>query len=86
MKTGETPINVNVVQVDLSEIEAKRFLEFQKYYDVFSVMCKAGVFEIKNGQAILNFDSEGTLNDIDFNIKAYKRGKRIIAIIQPIAQ
>lgn len=83
--TGEQPTNMNVVSVELSELEAKRFIEFQKHYDSFSIMLEAGVFGLRNGKAIVGFDEGGTLCDIDFDIKRYKRGKRIIAILQPIA-
>lgn len=39
-------------------------------------LIKAGVMNLCNGQAILNFDSEGTLVDIETRTKVYKR-KRI---------
>lgn len=32
---------------------------------------------MRNGKASLNFDSSGTLTDIDFTSKGYKRGKTL---------
>ena len=57
----------------LSDEEALLFLKFREYQTVFEVLDKAGVFKIANGKAILNFDANGTLCDIDCTIKTFKR-------------
>jgi hypothetical protein len=50
-------------------------------YELFTTLKDSGVFDIRNGVATLNFDSNGTLADIDCNFKLYKRGKPIVAKI-----
>ncbi len=45
--------------------EATQFLLFQQYYEPFNVIVNAGVFQICNGSARLNFDSKGKLSSID---------------------
>lgn len=45
---------------------------------MFNTLYEAGVFNIRNGTAVLNFDSEGTLTQIDTKIVSYKRGKPLI--------
>ena len=39
-----------------------------------------GVFNIRNGKAILNFDELGLLAEIEGQIKLWKRGKETIEI------
>lgn len=68
--TGE-----NKITVEMTENEAELFVEFQKYRDVFQVLLNNGVFETRNGQAVLNFTPEGILADIRISTIAYKRNK-----------
>lgn len=67
--------------IDLSEKEAHLFVQFQKNYNTFVTLHDSGVLNIKNGKAILNFDSNGTLCDIECNIKVYKKGADIIPVL-----
>jgi len=59
--------------IDITDTDALLFLEFQKNYETFTVLNTAGVFNVRNGKAVLNFDANGTLCDIDVNIKTFKR-------------
>lgn len=61
------------VIVSLSPSDADLFVEFRKVQDVFSVLSENGVFTTRNGKAILNFNAEGVLDSIEFNVKGYKR-------------
>lgn len=38
----------------LSKRDAEMFVEFQKHYELFQIMHKAGVFDIGYGKAIIN--------------------------------
>ena len=64
---------VDIVQVDMSEIQAERFVQFQKYYQLFETFLDAGLFELKNGSATLHYDHMGNLQEIDFNQVKFKR-------------
>jgi hypothetical protein len=39
----------------LSDEDATKFVAFQKHYELFSIMEKAGVFNIQYGKMIINF-------------------------------
>lgn len=54
----------NEITIILSEEEAKKFVEFQRNYATFMLMLEKGVFTIRNGSAILNFDHLGILQNI----------------------
>lgn len=57
--------NITTVTLLLPEEEAKKWVMFQQYYDVFSLMVDRKVFEIKGGNATLHFDAEGQLQAIN---------------------
>lgn len=59
-KTGETNISV-----DLTEDEAKLFLQFRKFQDVFNNMTISGVFDLKGSSATLHFDENGELRKVE---------------------
>lgn len=48
-----------------------------KYREIMDILILNGVFNAKNGKVILNFDSEGVLQEIEFQIKKYRRKKII---------
>lgn len=69
-----------MINIELTPQEAELFMSFRKNQDTFNVLLQAGVFDIRNGKAILNFDSTGNLEEIKFDIMRYKRGKPILVI------
>lgn len=54
----------NEVIILLSEIEAKKWMMFQKHYDTFMLLIEKGVFDQRNGSVALHFDNVGTLQTI----------------------
>lgn len=56
--------NIHTVTLLLPEEEAKKWLLFQQYYDIFSLMNDKEVFAIRNGSATLHFDPAGKLRSI----------------------
>jgi len=71
------------MQIDLSDQDAELFLLFRRYQDVFDVLEGAGVFRVRNGKAVLNFNSDGVLVDIDCTQKTYRR-RAIVANIKVV--
>lgn len=67
--------------IELTDSDAQRFIEFQKNYDTFSTLQEAGVFNVRNGKATLNFDPKGTLTDVECSVKLYKRGIEVTPIL-----
>lgn len=51
--------------------ECALFILFQKNYDSIGLMFRAGVFELKKGNAILSFDEKGVLRSIKREIFTY---------------
>lgn len=63
-----------MISVLLSKEDSELFMAFQQHHAAFTTLYDAGVFSVRNGTATLNFDSSGTLTDINCNIKVYKKG------------
>ena len=60
-------------KVFLPPAEVALFIQFRENQDVFKLLKDAGVFNIKSGQAVLSFNADGVLTDIDINRKAFRR-------------
>lgn len=52
---------ITKIAVYIPDEDAQKFLLFQQYYDIFTLMVESGVFDIKNGSAALHFDKNGEL-------------------------
>lgn len=75
--TGES----NLVTVELSEYEAKAFVQFQKHYKDFMALHEGGVFNIRNGKAILHFDATGGMTEVDYELVGFKKNYPIVQAI-----
>jgi len=49
--------------------------EAQRVRETIAVMFQRDVFMMKNGKVICHFDSFGTLQEVEFNYKRWKRRK-----------
>ena len=45
------------------------------YQEIISVLISSGALNLKNGKAILHFDSEGTFQGVELDYWAFKRRK-----------
>ena len=70
-----------MVTLEFTPEEAAMFLRYKEREELFTVLEASGVFNIRNGKAILNFNPEGTLTDITGDIKLYQRGIEVIPIL-----
>lgn len=61
----------DLIKIEITEFDAVQFRDFQKHYQQFMTLVKAGVFEIRNGTAMLSFDNTGTLKTITRNDYIY---------------
>lgn len=61
----------NQIAVFLTNVEAEKFKEFQRYHDTFMLLIDKGVFDVKNGSVTLNFDPFGTITTIHRNDMLY---------------
>ncbi len=60
------------IPVVMTALDAERFLVFQKYYIEIREMIDSGVFETKNGKAILSFNSDGKMMEIEIQQKVFR--------------
>ena len=63
------------------ELEGIGFPETERCRAIIHSLFEQGVFNVRNGKAILNFDSDGTLAEIEFNVKKWKRNKESLATV-----
>ena len=56
-------------------LEGATFQETERCRLIIHKLFEMGVFNIRNGKAILNFDDLGLLAEIEGQIKLWKRGK-----------
>ena len=54
--------------------------ETERCRQIIHKLFEKGVFNIRNGKAILNFDEMGLLAEIEGQIKLWKRGKEAIEV------
>lgn len=59
--------------IELKDHEAKTFLAFRENQIFFEELIKAGVHNLKNGNAVLSFDPVGKLSKIRVEQVVYKR-------------
>lgn len=59
--------------LELTKEEADLFVEFRKHEILFKILLDSGVFDTKNGSAVLSFNSSGNLMQINFNTIRFKR-------------
>lgn len=53
------------VTIILTTPEAIQFRNFQQFHETFALLCKSGVFDMKNGQATIHFDAQGNIAKIE---------------------
>lgn len=59
----------------LFELEGASPTSVEKMREGIQTLIAQQVFGIKNGKVILNFDSEGNLQEIEFNYKKWRKQK-----------
>lgn len=57
------------------EIDGITEEQTHSYREMIDILLINGVFNVKNGKVILNFDCDGVLQEIEFNVKKYRRKK-----------
>jgi hypothetical protein len=53
------------VTIFLTPIDAELFKKFQKHHALFKLLVEQGVFEVRNGGVVLNFDHSGEITTIE---------------------
>jgi hypothetical protein len=63
----------DLITVQLTNEDAKLFKLFRKHQDVFTDMVNAGLFNVKNGSATLDFSPQGHMMDIRTSVVTFRR-------------
>lgn len=58
-----------MVSLELPDHEAELFKKFRQYQRQFETLEKNGVFEVKKGRVILSVSAEGTITNINFELR-----------------
>ncbi len=73
------------IAIYIPDEEAKKFLIFQQYYDLFNLLLSQKVFEQKGATITLHFDKHGVLRSInrqdilyDYNSQFENLNKKVI--------
>ena len=69
-----------LINIQLTNEDAELFRKFREHQDTFSVLIDSGVFDTRNGEAILNLDNMSNLTQIKTNVITYKRKMLNVAI------
>jgi len=64
---------MNKIPIYIPDEDAKKFIEFQKHYDAFTILVNGGVFDQKNASVTLQFDALGVLQKIQRSDYLYSR-------------
>lgn len=54
-----------LIKIELTTVEAIQFRDWQQFHSTFALLAKSGVFDIKNGSAVLHFDPDGNIKKIE---------------------
>lgn len=57
-------MNKELITIYMTDFEAKRFLEFQRYHEIFNLLIDKKVFDQKGAAITLHFDNKGLLKTI----------------------
>lgn len=56
---------IPLIKIELSEFDAKMFVNFQKHYNLVGLLDNIGAFDLKGGSVQIHFDSFGQIRSID---------------------
>ena len=62
-----------MTSVELTEEEAKQFVLFRQHQTMFQAIIEAKLQELKRGEAVLSFNHDGHLMQIEIRRMAYRK-------------
>lgn len=73
--TADNMIDNTTLLDMLDDATAKQYKAFLKHQPMIQTMIDSGVFNVKNGQVIMNFNDLGKLMQVSIQISAYNNGR-----------
>lgn len=68
--------NPLLTAVELTPADAELFRRFREHQRTFAELLESGVFETRNGQALLSFNQDGTLMTIEVSQTIFRRKRQ----------
>lgn len=72
---ADNMIDNNTLLDMLDDATAKQYKAFLKHQPMIQTMVDSGVFNVRNGQVIMNFNDLGKLMQVSIQISAYNNGR-----------
>lgn len=69
-KKSIPPSGTTMIEITHEELAA--IMQLQKHYTDIATLIESGVFEFKNGQAVIHRDQDGKLRKVDINITRFR--------------
>ena len=63
---------ISTIQIQIENIGIK---ELERCREILHLLFEQGVMNVRNGKVVLNFDSEGTLRLINFDVTKWRSDK-----------
>jgi len=63
-------------------LEGATFEQTERCRAIINILFNNDIFSIRNGSVTLHFDYEGTLNEIEINVKKWKRNKPDLPLLK----
>lgn len=70
---------ISTIQIQIENIGIK---ELERCREILHLLFEQGVMNVRNGKVILNFDSDGTLRLINFDVTKWRSDKERIKTLQ----
>lgn len=64
-----------MTKIEIADDEAKNFLFFREHQQELEALIKAGIFNVRGGQAVLNFNKDGVLMNIKIEMITWHKTK-----------
>ena len=70
---------ISTIQIQIENIGA---LELERCRQILHTLFEQGAMNVRNGKVTLNFDSDGTLRQLDFNVTKWRSDKERLKTLQ----
>lgn len=70
---------ISTIQIQIENIG---FKELERCRQILHCLFEQGALNVRNGKVTLNFDSDGTLRQLDFNVTKWRSDKERLKTLQ----
>lgn len=66
-----------LIKIELSAEDCELFKLFQQYHEDFRTLVDSGLFNVRNGSVIVNFNPQGQLSTVEIHQNTYRRRQSV---------